>query len=81
MARRRTRKRTRKCKIVTVCGKRRRLCWSKKGKIVSNTPAGGGRRRRKSTKKRRRKTTKRRCRFGVNKRTKKCLKRRRARKR
>jgi hypothetical protein len=27
-----------KCKVVTNCGKRRRICW-KNGKIVSNQPA------------------------------------------
>ncbi len=82
--RRKTRKRrTRKCKVVTVCGRRRRLCWSAKGKIVSNTPAGRGGRRRKSTKKRKsRKSNGRRCRFGVVKsgrRKGQCLKNKRAR--
>jgi hypothetical protein len=53
-----------KCKIVTVCGKRRRLCFGKKG-ITSNRPASGGTKRRKSTKKR--KSSKRKagtCKFG-----------------
>jgi hypothetical protein len=27
------------CKVVSVCGRRRRLCWNKKGKIRSNKPA------------------------------------------
>jgi hypothetical protein len=27
------------CKVVTVGGHRRRLCWSKKGKLKSNTAA------------------------------------------
>lgn len=78
MAKRRKSKRrgaTTKCKIVTVCGRRRRICWGKTG-IKSNTPAGGGggtmkRARRKSGKKRR-------CRFGVNKNTGACRKRKRA---
>lgn len=30
-----------KCKVVTVCGKRRRLCFVR-GKISSNTAASGG---------------------------------------
>lgn len=53
MARRKRRKSTKRksgCKIVTVCGKRRRLCWGKKG-IKSNTAVGGSRKR-KSTKRR-----------------------------
>jgi hypothetical protein len=53
-----------KCQIVTVCKKRRRICYDKWG-IATNTPAGGGKRKkttRKSTKKRKttRKSTKRR---------------------
>lgn len=31
-----------KCKVVTVCGRRRKLCFTAKGKIKSNTPASGG---------------------------------------
>ena len=27
------------CKVVTVNGKRRKMCWSKKGKLVSNKAA------------------------------------------
>lgn len=30
------------CKTVNVCGRRRKICWSAKGKITSNRPAGGG---------------------------------------
>lgn len=33
-----SKKRGSKCKIVTVCGKRRKICWGKKG-ITSNTKA------------------------------------------
>jgi hypothetical protein len=32
--------RTVKCKNVTVQGKRRKMCWDKKGKITSNKPVG-----------------------------------------
>lgn len=32
----------RKCKVVSVCGKRRRLCFKSNGKIATNTPAGSG---------------------------------------
>jgi len=28
------------CKTVTVCGNRRKICFSSKGKIISNTKAG-----------------------------------------
>jgi hypothetical protein len=76
---RRTTKRSGRCKVVSVCGKRRRICWGKKG-ITSNSPAGsGGRRRKKSGKK----SKASRCRFGVvksGKRKGQCLKRKRARK-
>ena len=41
------------CKVVRICGKRRKICRDRKGRITSNKPAGGGGRRRKSTKKRR----------------------------
>lgn len=40
--------RAKKCKTVTVCGRRRRICWSAKGKIVSNSPAGSRRGRKSS---------------------------------
>ena len=50
MARRTRKRRTVKCKNVTICGKKRKLCWSKKGKIVSNRPVG--RAAKKSTKRR-----------------------------
>lgn len=30
------------CKLVNVCGRRRRICWGANGKIRSNTSAGGG---------------------------------------
>ena len=61
-------RRAAKCKVVTVCGKRRKLCWDKKGKITSNTPKSGGRR--KSRKKSA--TKKRNCRFGYSKRLGRC---------
>lgn len=31
------------CKVVNVCGRRRKLCFGKNGKIKTNTAAGGGR--------------------------------------
>jgi hypothetical protein len=34
------------CKTLTVCGHRRKICFSAKGKIVSNTPAKRSSRRR-----------------------------------
>jgi hypothetical protein len=52
MARRRTKRKSshrRKgghCKVVSVGGHRRRLCWSKKGKLKSNTAVHAKRRRR-----------------------------------
>lgn len=36
MARRR---KAARCKVVRVCGKRRKICWGRKGKIVSNRAA------------------------------------------
>ncbi len=47
-----------KCKIVTVHGRRRKLCWNDCGAIIRNTPASGGsgkgrKRKVKSTKRRR----------------------------
>lgn len=39
------------CKTVSVCGKRRKICWGASG-IVSNRPASGGGSKRKSSKKR-----------------------------
>ena len=33
------RKKSSRCKVVSVCGKRRRICWGRKGKITSNTKA------------------------------------------
>jgi hypothetical protein len=75
MAKARKRKgRKSRCKVVTVCGKRRRICWGKKG-ITSNKPASGGTRKKSTRKASKRKGAKKRCQFGVNKRTKKCLKR------
>jgi len=38
MAKRKKSKASR-CKVVSVCGKRRRLCWVRKGKLTSNTKA------------------------------------------
>lgn len=35
----RSRKRATRCKVVNVCGTRRRLCWGKNGRIVSNKRA------------------------------------------
>ncbi len=79
MARRKKRRsrraRGRKCQIVTVCGRRRRICRTAKGRITSNTAVGGKRR----SKKRGKKRGKRRCKFGVNKRTGNCLKTKRRR--
>lgn len=37
------------CKVVTVGGHRRRLCWSKKGKLKSNTAAHAKRRTKRRT--------------------------------
>lgn len=42
MARRRrksTTKRAAKCKVTTVNGRRRKLCWNSKGKLTSNRKA------------------------------------------
>lgn len=79
MARKR---RAAKCKNVTICGKRRKLCFDSKGRITSNKPAGSGGKRRKSSgaKKKRKTTRKRRCKFGVNKNNGKCLKAKRRKK-
>lgn len=30
------------CKVVNVCGKRRRICWGANGKIRSNSAVGKG---------------------------------------
>ena len=59
-ARKKKRKKKRKtggkCQIVTVCGKRRRICRTAKGRIKSNTAAGGGKgRKRKAAKGKKRK--------------------------
>jgi len=37
--RRRSTKKAAKCKVVTVNGRRRKLCWNKKGKLTSNRKA------------------------------------------
>jgi hypothetical protein len=34
-----TKKKAAKCKVVTVNGRRRKLCWSAKGKLTSNRKA------------------------------------------
>ena len=77
-----------KCKIVTVCGKRRKLCYGSKG-IKSNSPASGGgsRKKRKSTKRKgggtKLKTAAGNCRFGkakTGKRKGQCLKNKRPKK-
>jgi hypothetical protein len=34
------------CKTLTVCGRRRKICFSAKGKITSNKPVGKARRKR-----------------------------------
>ena len=31
-----------KCKVVTVCKRRRRICWGANGKIRTNTSVSGG---------------------------------------
>lgn len=37
--RRKSTKKTAKCKVVTVNGRRRKLCWGKNGKLKSNRKA------------------------------------------
>jgi hypothetical protein len=44
--RRRHHKKAAHCKVVSVGGHRRKMCWSAKGKITSNRPAHSRRRRR-----------------------------------
>lgn len=39
MAKRKKSRKSGRCKVVIVCGKRRRMCWGRKGKITSNTKA------------------------------------------